>query len=296
MHDVEDDTQLPSELSVLSPAASSAALKQTMELVARVAASRDAGVAWDVGKVVVGAAERGGYDACERAKWKALRRTRWSTQKKGEEVKEQMVEFKKEMKSGPATNAKADRRLVQELAHATCVCAYFGPPSATLCLAPPPAWPFIWDGSIQLAGPALERAVADAVALVPPSRRRALTARRVQLGHRLSIVSEAELEQLQYRKSGDGEKCDAAWVLAAASSALRSDGLDGLEAQGLQIQEVAAGEGRAASDLSVCGAVRAAVPTVLHSVAVSWPQAAAWRKDLLEFDTDTCTFVVELGL
>jgi hypothetical protein len=137
--------------------------------------------------------------------------------------------------------------------------------------------------------------VADAVALVPNSRRRALTARRVQLGRRLSIVSEAELEQLRHRTSGDGGQCDAAWVLAAASSALCGDGLDGLEAQGLQVQEAApVDEGIAASDLSVCGAVRAAAPTVLHSVAVSWPQAAAWRKDLLGLDT--ATFVVELGL
>lgn len=304
MHDVEDERELPSELSVLSPAASAATLRQTMELVAGVAAARDAGVAWNKGKVAVEAAERSGYDADERAKWKALRRSRWSSQGTNDKVKEQMGKLKSNMKSGPATNAKAERRLVQELAHAACVSAFVGAPSATLYLAPPPYWPFVLNGSVQLAGPALERVVAAAAELVPVSRRRALTARRVQLGHRLVLVSEAELEQLQHRdnSSGDGVTRDATWVLAAACSALRGDGLDGMQARtDVQCQKVNRSTATAdteTSDLNVCGAVRTAAPTlVAHSVAVSWRQAAAWRqKELGLEDTTAGAFTVELGI
>jgi hypothetical protein len=117
-------------------------------------------------------------------------------------------------------------------------------------------------------------------------------------------VSEAELEQLQHRdnSSGDGVTRGATWVLAAACSALRGDGLDGMQARtDVQCQKVNRSTATAdteTSDLYVCGAVRTAAPTlVAHSVAVSWRQAAAWRqKELGLEDTTAGAFTVELGI
>lgn len=308
------EAELPSEHSLLSPAADEAALERTIRVVRQVAAARDRGDGWRAGRVMADAPQRSGFDDKERAKWKALRRQAWST--KGKIEQGEMVELQSSatsLQSGPSHNAKADRKLVQELAYASCVSTYTGSASGAvdttsvstslrsaqhMWLAPPPYWPLIWNGhAIQLAGPAVDQAVAAAASLVPLARRRGLTARRVQLGHRMSIVSEAELQELR-ESSGR----DAASVLAEASATL-TDALESLKAvagatvasdltakpSALSVEDVAM-----TPDLAVCGAVRRKAPTVLYSVELLWPAAQVWRAKLGLIDTSG--FTVELGV
>ena len=83
MHEPDDDgddKQLPSALSLLSPAAAPSALAQAFEHVEVVAAARDAGAGCVSGRALAGVAllaATDGYDAEERAKLKALRRKQW---------------------------------------------------------------------------------------------------------------------------------------------------------------------------------------------------------------------------
>ena len=165
------------------------------------------------------------------------------------------------MKTGAGHNARADRRLFHELAHAACVRHWTSgtarparhelqhtglnvqPVSSTVVsggnsskkstrkskdkdkgdvtLSPPRHWPFIWAESLSLAGPVLEALVGAVAAAVPRPRRLSVVARRVQLGQRLRLLTAAELQALHGSAEGEGK--DGAALLASAFDSLAEE-------------------------------------------------------------------------
>lgn len=350
-------SSLPSELSLLAPGVGCHdALRRTMRLVEQAVAARDSG---DRGfRLEVCAAPRTGYDAIERMKWKARRRQQWLGRPEAGRgggaaphgpVKAPQPQGESRLRSGPAQNAKAHRRAVQRLARAAGILAVAastqpmmsrsdgadiddsdggslhmtvsGTAKAELLLVSPQYWPFVWDGgSVQLAGPALEGALAAVARAVPRARRLALSARRVQLGHRLTLLTLRGGGNGGAAAAGTGAagQQGATQLLASAAATLTST-LSNLQVVGdvqrQPCQVISRSDGellikpRAAKDhkggkpdAAVCGAMCVDVETVLYSVAVRWPEAAAWRTEMRGLRVDDGsdggldTFTVELGI
>ena len=231
-------------------------------------------------------------------------------------------------------NSRGYKRLMQETAHALCVSCFTSartlpvdrnkPNSQQMYVAPPPHWPFILDRSLQLAGPALEQAVARYAALIPVARRKSLSARQCQLGHRMVLVTEAELRQLWSQSSTEATRrqllddvvaalgravCELQIVGPAAgeTACVKQEvctvqtlhlGGEMVVTAHPQLAEVEPDVLGADPDLDVSGVVRKCKPAVVFSVAFRWPQATAWRRKvgLSSTPNGDGTFVVVLGM
>jgi hypothetical protein len=246
-----------------------------------------------------------------------MQAARWSAggAKMAAEARAQQKARMQQMRTGPARNMRAELRLMQAVARANCVSCTA---KAPLRMAAPPHWPFVWDNAIQLAGAVLETLVAAAAAQVPRARWLGLCARRVQLSHRLTLLTEGELEQLmQPPCDSDGEthegqkartQClDGPQLLSMSAAALGGTlkGSSGPRASAdvCTVKPSTApidqdeSDGGAVDDCAVSGALRVAPPTLLHRLDILWPAAAAWRRSLgLAESPEPGGFFVELGL
>ncbi len=314
MHEAAE-ASLPSPLSVLVPASEVEAIAHAAVLVQRVMERRDTGGDSAAAVFDVELPERSGYDPAERASWKIMQAARWSAggAKMAAEARAQQKAQMKQMRTGPARNKRAELRLMQAVARANCVnCT----PKAPLRMAAPPHWPFVWDYAIQLAGAVVETLVAAVAARVPRARWLGLCARRVQLGHRLTLLTERELEQLMQPCYSDGEthegqkgrtQClDGPQLLSMSAAALGGalEGSNGPRASAdlctvkpstVPIDQEESDE--RAMDCAISGALRVAPPKLLHQVEIVWPAAAAWRRSLgLAESPEQSGFFVELGM
>ena len=141
------------------------------------------------------------------------------------------------------------------------------PVQSTLFLVPPPHWPFIYDddceivatggGGIQLVGARLEEIVAEAAALVPVVYRRGLTARRMQLGHRLTVLTAAELQSV-------GAKDTDLPHHSTTTQVVEAEGQDQQEENRPQPPPAGAGAG-AGGVLHVIGSLLASAASMLGS-------------------------------
>ena len=404
LHDGVDEDTLPSEISLISPAADEASLHRAIQLVQGVAARRDRGVSSSEGCVAVTPASVASAGpprtegTCARLSNKEVRRLKFerAAADKALRVQQQphqplcppvsnvpvreaacvsfvhrtsgfvgrnkssgggcwcqhlscvfqtkqwpslkalelhtasvhsgskkVVEHRPSAKANVGTpNARGDRRLIQEAAHALCV-SCFTPMSAfanaQMFIAPPAHWPLLLNRSLQMAGPLLEQIVAPWADSVPAASRRSLSSRRVQLGHRLVIVTEHELQQLLGHEVAEIERRH---LLDSALAALGGvvDRLKPASEGASFSQETCIIESRhlsgemcvttvphvtgevevsdVNSDLNVSGAVRKQQLAVVFSLALCWPEASAWRQGLGLSSSPNCegTFVVELGM
>eukprot|EP01052_Picozoa_sp_SAG31_P019060 SAG31_NODE_1375_length_8594_cov_2.810477_10_plen_339_part_00 len=296
------DSSLPGACSVLVPQADRQALDHTMELIQRAAQARDSNCL-EVRIAVDPPANA--QRSFQRDRWKAMKAAKWAKKSWEQEKKLSADEFaaQMQMKSfGPISNAHGQRKIVQILARANCIgCTRQTP----LELAPLPHWPFVWDHGIELAGRVLEEIVEPAAKTVPRARQLGLVARRKQLRHRLTLVSESELRHLQRVQSDEwstGKRSgkDASQLLESAEQALchalggpdapYATGSCRVDSQGLPSRDEAH---------VLCGAVKFACPTRLHYIVLQWPAASRWRCELglAEFpNAEVDGFLVELGL
>ena len=142
-------------------------------------------------------------------------------------------------------NSRGNERLVQEIAHGLCVSCFTSTgllhekskPNEQMYLAPPPHWPFIADQSLRFAGIALKLLVTPYAASIPVARSKSqdLCARRVQVGHRMILVTKAELQHLwRQNPTGGARQQLLGSVVAALGSAVGA----------LEVVETVEGEAR----------------------------------------------------
>lgn len=259
------EAELPTDLSLLSPAADVASLERVAAVVREVAHDRDTGAS--------------AVDGC-----RAVPLTRAALT--SGEARDGKNQAKKKRKAGlnaassgtwaAPPNARAERRLFHELAHAHAV-RHWAPDSSAVILSPPQNWPFLLDGGVVVAGRAVDECVAAAAATIPKSSRLGLVSRRGQIGHRLTVLFDAEVAAA--RASGVSPAAliaDVAGALSAELDAITSVPLapgtnDGVFAIRPPLHS------RLYPDCTVAGVVPVAVRPPPPRVRVTWPAATRWR-------------------